>query len=180
MTLEHRRYKLQRRATPVAVPELPRLYDWLAWQPSHADLHAAVKHLAFAQTPDAVLFPNLGSLTGCRYLTASIRDHDDFCPLATWLIVGPDGAVGCIQGLLDERQRLGTVQNLAVVPGHRGVGLGRALLLQCVAGFEYAGARNVALDVTASNSAALKLYARAGFRRVRESFHEPTAPRGVE
>ena len=66
---------------------------------------------------------------------------------------------------MGERGRLGAIQNLAVTPGHRGRGLGTALLLQALAGFRQAGFVRAWLEVTAQNDGAVRLYHRLGFRR---------------
>jgi ribosomal protein S18 acetylase RimI-like enzyme len=57
----------------------------------------------------------------------------------------------------------GSIQNVGVTPAHRGLGLGRALLLKSLHGFRDAGVRRVALQVTAENRTALELYQSLGF-----------------
>lgn len=173
------RYKLTRRVRGAGFVSPPPPFEWKPWAAELCDLHAAVKHLAFAGTPDTKLFPNLGSLTGCRYLMLAIRDADEFCPEATWLLAGPDGAVGCIQGLYDPSSQTGFIQNVGVVPAHQGKGLGSLLIRQCVAGFAAVGAAVVSLDVTAENATALRIYRRAGFRRVRVTFREYARAAGL-
>jgi len=73
---------------------------------------------------------------------------------------------GTIQGMRD-RSGMGAVQNLGIVPGHRGRGLGTALLHSALAGFGQAGLTKAFLEVTAQNDGAIKLYRRLGFRRAR-------------
>ena len=60
---------------------------------------------------------------------------------------------------------MGAIQNLGVVPSYRGLGLGRALIRQALAGFRGAGVTRVYLEVTAENAQAIRLYREAGFRR---------------
>ena len=69
----------------------------------------------FHQHEDALVFASLGTRSGCHDLMAAIRYRDNFCPEATWLVAGPDGCVGTVQGLLDD-SRFGGIQNLGVVP----------------------------------------------------------------
>ena len=67
-----------------------------------------------------------------------------------------------------DRGPIGAIQNLGVVPEYRGQGLGRALVRQALEGFYQAGLRRAYLEVTAENSAAVRLYrtsASAGPRR---------------
>jgi ribosomal-protein-alanine N-acetyltransferase len=58
------------------------------------------------------------------------------------------------------------VQTIAVVPGARGRGLGRALLTQLVAEARRRGAREVFLEVRADNPGAQHLYETAGFEAI--------------
>jgi mycothiol synthase len=153
--------------------ELPRGFYWQPWSAELLELHARVKFNCFVGETDADVFPCLGTLTGCRDLMTAIVTRPGFCPGATWLVVGPDGAVGTVQGLIDPNG-YGAIQNLGVVAGYRGLGLGKALLLKALAGFAAAGARRAFLEVTASNEAAVRVYRRLGFRAYK------TIYRGVE
>src|SRR5579883_1812427 len=124
-----KRYRMDyrvRRAVPQ--PALPPGFHWVPWSDDLLDVHAEVKRLSFAGETDVGVFPNLGSATGCRMLMRAIRDNAGFCPGATWLVATADGCVGTIQGLLDPARAVGSVQNLGVLPGYRGRGLGKALL----------------------------------------------------
>lgn len=61
------------------------------------------------------------------------------------------------------------VGDLSVLPGHRGTGLGRALLLTALERYRAAGFRRAALTVTAQNTPAYNLYRSAGFEVQRSS-----------
>ncbi|QEL15674.1 GNAT family N-acetyltransferase [Limnoglobus roseus] len=161
-------------ASPVAVPPLPPGFHWLAWHESLVDAHADVLRQAFQDAADARLFPNLGCESGCRMLARAIRDCATFCPQATWLLAGPAGAVGCVQGLLEAGE--GGVQNVAVLPEHRGRGFGAALLLQSLAGFQAVGATVAELEVTAANGSAVALYRRLGFRPYKAVYRSVDVP----
>lgn len=152
---------------------LPPGYDWLPWDDSLLSTHAATKHHCFREHLDSRVFPSLGDAAGCVELMDAIRWRDDFCPHATWLIATPESVVATVQGLCD-RKRLGAIQNLGVVPGYRGMGLGEAILLKALHGFRRAGANRVYLEVTATNVAAIQLYRKHGFRCTR------TIYKGVE
>jgi hypothetical protein len=160
-------YKRHRMERPLDRPLPPaRLPDGLYWQPWRddlLDLFAAVKHAAFAGELDADVFPNFASPAGCRHLVAAIRERPGFCRAATWLAVGPAGAVGTVQGVC-QPGRWGAVQNVGVVPHYRGLGIGRALVLKALHGFRSAGMRSAYLEVTALNAPAVRLYRALGFR----------------
>jgi GNAT superfamily N-acetyltransferase len=118
------------------------------------DVHARTKFRAFRDELDAIVFPCLGELEGCRRLMREIRGKSGFLPAATWLIAcgsTPESLQWCgtIQGVA-ERGGIGMIQNVGVVPGHRGLGLGRG-----------------ALEVTVDNTRAVRLYQRLGFQRRR-------------
>jgi ribosomal protein S18 acetylase RimI-like enzyme len=160
-------------ADPRPDADLPAGFGWLAWDDARIGLHADVKYRSFHQHEDALVFPSLSSRAGCHDLMAAIRFRPNFCAEATWLVAGPDGAVGTIQGLLDDNG-YGGIQNLGVVPECRGLGLGRALLLKALAGFASVGVPRAFLEVTASNEPAVRMYRSVGFRAYK------TLYRGVE
>lgn len=72
---------------------------------------------------------------------------------------------GTIQGIED--RGAGAIQNLGIVPSHRGRGLGEFLMHLSLAGFRRLGLRKAALEVTASNEGAMRLYRRLGFVKAR-------------
>jgi ribosomal protein S18 acetylase RimI-like enzyme len=139
-------------------------YRWIAWEEGLREAHADVMVRSFQGEIDSLIFPSLGDCTGSGVLMYEIRSKSGFLPQATWLLASVDGYCGCVQGL-KERSGLGAIQNLAVTPGHRGRGLGRALLLEALHGFRRAGLDRAGLEVTAQNDGAVRLYQRLGFRR---------------
>lgn len=149
-----------RHLPPPAAP--PDGVELVPWEEEFLEAHAEVKWLAFRQTLDAGLFPNLGRLDGCLQLMRAIASHAGFVPQATWLARGPDGFCGCIQGVRGPR-RTGMIQNLGVLAGCRGRGVGKALLLAALHGFREAGLAAAQLEVSARNTRAVRLYQGAGF-----------------
>jgi ribosomal protein S18 acetylase RimI-like enzyme len=152
-------------------PELPPGYRFVAWNEAVLDAHARTKWRSFRDEIDALVFPCLGEAEGCRRLMREIRNKSGFLADATWLIAfgrGPEEMQWCgtIQGVAD-RGGLGMIQNVGIVPGHRGLGLGAALVLRALVGFRGHGLRTAGLEVTAENSRAVRLYQRLGFRRTR-------------
>src|SRR5262245_31997227 len=153
---------------PLEPAVLPPGYSWVAWSPSLLEAHAEVKFNCFAEEIDAAVFPSLGSRLGCSYLMQEIARKSGFRPEATWLIacnsgLGSHGFCGTVQGVRSA-SGVGAIQNLGVVPAHRGRGLGTALLLQALHSFRRTSLHRAFLEVTASNSAAIRMYRRLGFR----------------
>ncbi|MCA9039686.1 MAG: GNAT family N-acetyltransferase [Planctomycetaceae bacterium] len=153
-------------------PTLPEEYRWVEWSPEVLERHALVKHESFSNELDSIVFPCLGDITGCRRLMEDISHQKNFVPAATWLIMsrphqeffGLD--CGTIQGIV-QSSNLGAIQNVGVIPEHRGQGLGRALVCKSLLGFQSLGIRRVYLEVTAQNRSAVELYHRIGFRILR-------------
>lgn len=178
-TTYYKRFRMEfdfRRAT-VPEPRLPEGYDWVAWHPSLSQRHARVKYECFRDEVDSQVFRSLYDLPGCERLMADIASHNGFVREATWLVRftgnefhGPL-LCGTIQGLRTSRW-LGSIQNVGVIPEHRGQGLGRALVFRALEGFRSTGLHRVALEVTAANSHAVDLYRQLGFKHVSTSYRE--------
>lgn len=95
--------------------------------------------------------------------------HDCIASGAAFLVAqaGEDARVG-IAGYVVARAIAGEAEilNLAVAPGARRRGVGRALVLAVLHALGAAGAREVFLEVRESNAGARALYAAHGFREV--------------
>ena len=166
----------------VPVPVLADGYRWVYWNPTLLGRHASVKFASFRSELDSRVFPCLGDVQGCQKLMSEISAQKTFLPEATWLICHREHGeaaedCGTIQGIA-RSNNIGAVQNVGVVPEHRGAGLGRALLLKALRGFQQARMRRVYLEVTAENRPAVDLYKSVGFRLTRTMFKavelEPT------
>src|SRR5437660_7942831 len=92
-----------------------------------------------------------------------IAGKPGFKPEATWLIAHGKEYRATMQGVR-ERTGMGAIQNVGVTAPHRALGLGTALLLKSLHGFQRCGAHRVNLEVTAQNDNAVRLYRRLGFR----------------
>lgn len=153
----------------IADPILPRGYRWMAWSSELLDRHAAVKFRCFETEKDGQVFPSLRSASGCQRLMDYIATNPLFVPNATWLLVSEGGAqehgtdCGTIQGLASVFES-GAIQNVGIVPEHRGRGLGRALVQAALCGFRDSGLTHISLEVTAANAPAVKLYQSLGFQ----------------
>jgi GNAT superfamily N-acetyltransferase len=161
-----KRYKLEIDLSGLPPPTWPDGFTPVAWRPDLLDAHADVLAGSFHGEIDAVVFPSLGHRAGCGGLMVEVVRRHAFIPEATWLVVGPDGPCGSIQALR-ERGVLGAIQNVGILPAHRGRGLGRALVLQSLRGMYASGLGRAVLEATAHNEAAMRLYARLGFRRTK-------------
>ena len=162
-----KRYRMEidlRKRLPPA--QLPTGFSWLAWQDRLLDTHAEIKYHCFQGELDSIVFPSLGTGMGCRELMIAIRARSGFCPAATWLVIGPEGCVATVQGVIDERG-CGAIQNLGVLPQYRGRGIGRALLLHALAGFARMRLARAVLEATARNESAVRMYRDLGFRSYR-------------
>lgn len=153
-------------------PPLPPGYSLVPWDDDLLEAHARTKYRCFCDELDAHVFPCFSDYSGCLRLMRDITQRDGFLAGTTWLahcgVPGsPDSEyIGTIQGL-ENQQGLGAVQNVGIVPSHRGRGLGTCLIYKALLGFRAAGLRRVTLEVTAKNRGAIGLYRRLGFRQIR-------------
>jgi ribosomal protein S18 acetylase RimI-like enzyme len=147
-------------------PLLPEGYHWIMWDESLVGAHADTQFRSFTTELDSQVFPCLGDRCGCLRLLREIRRKPGFLPEATWLVRTDFEICGTIQGVI-EAGPVGSIQNLGVIPEHRGQGLGRALLLKSILGFYHRGVPKVSLEVTAENAGAINLYRAVGFRKAK-------------
>ena len=170
----HKRFQMEldlRRWRRQAVG-LHKDYRLRAWSDDLIQQHAEAKYHSFRDELDAVVFPCLAELESCLRLMHEIRERDGFVPEATWLAqyvgAGPHRveACGTIQAIRISRARA-NIQNIGVTPFHRGRGVGAALIVTALAGLQHVGVTRVALEVTAVNESAVRLYRRLGFRSVK-------------
>lgn len=177
MLTHFKRYRMERPLAPRPEPVSPPPgYQFVSWADHLLDAHAEVLFRSFTADLDGRVFPNLADRDGCRFLMRAVRGLHGFCPSACWLMLGPGGYVGAIQGVIVGGWA--AVQNLGVCPDARGRGLAAALLARCLRGFAAAGAKWVQLEVTAENTPAVRLYKRFGFRPTRVRY-KPAAGVGV-
>jgi ribosomal protein S18 acetylase RimI-like enzyme len=153
-------------------PLLPLGYGLQRWNEDLLEAHSQTKFRCFRGEIDANVFPCLSDSDGCARLMNEIRSKPGFLPSATWLATyrpfrnSRQEFVGTVQGVRDA-SGVGALQNLGIVPTHRGKGLGSILLVRALAGFQRAGTRRVYLEVTSLNAGAIQLYERLGFRRAK-------------
>lgn len=154
-----------------AVPVLPEGYVWVPWDNRLVDLFAEVHFLSFRNSLDASLFRSFTTRAGCWHVINEVRQRSDFVPGANWLIASPGGCCASIQCLRSSDGE-GSIQNVAVIPSFRRLGLGRALVLQALHSFHQMKLKTACLEVTAENAPAYQLYQRLGFRKMSTSIKE--------
>ncbi len=156
---------------PIWSAAAPANYEFVGFSEGLIREHAEVKYRSFAQELDANVFPSLGRKDGCLRLMREIVSRENFVPESTWLLryrdpmTGFVEAVGTVQGV--QWDGWGSIQNLGIVPMHRGRGLGSLLLARAATGFRSVGLAHMHLEVTNDNTAAVRLYDRLGFKRAR-------------
>jgi GNAT superfamily N-acetyltransferase len=173
-----KRYKMEAELREVPSPRLPDGFTVAAWSCELVDVHADMLFGSFHQEIDAQVFPSLGDRQGSLSLMIEMTRKRSFLPEATWLLLGPLGPCGTVQSLR-ERDGVGSIQNIGILPSWRGRGLGEALLLQALCGFRQAGLRRALLEVTAQNDPAIRLYRRLGFRRSKTLYKAVPEWRGL-
>ena len=175
MTITYfKRFRMEIELSPNTKYQIPELGDYrlLPWLENLVSDHAQAKCESFCNEIDAHVFPCLASFDGCLKLMNEISGRRGFVPQATWLLVHCDPQTrrqincGTVQGIRTQ-QNFGAIQNLGVIPKHRGTGMGTALLKQSLNGFAAAGIKQVGLEVTAHNEGAINLYERLGFRTIK-------------
>lgn len=178
-TVAYKRFRMQidlLRTSPKAL-RLPEGYRWLPWRSLLLERHAQVKWRSFRDDLDGKVFSCLGEAAGCLALMKEIVGQKAFCSAATWMVVyqpEPDWpAVDCgtIQGVT-RSGGMGSIQNVGVIPEHRSLGLGRALVQQALLGFTQASMGICVLEVTADNVAAVQLYQSIGFRTIQVLYRD--------
>jgi len=109
---------------------------------------------------------------GGEPLAADVQERlcDDLAALPTaasfiaWQDGQPVGLVNCIEGYSTFKARpLMNIHDIAVLPGHRGAGVGQALLAAAQAHARARGCCKLTLEVLTGNDPALRSYQRFGF-----------------
>ena len=166
-----KRYQMEldlRRRFEIPIP-VPTGYRLVPWSSRLVEHHAQVKFSSFREELDSLVFPCLGQHESCVRLMVEISERDGFIPEGTWLAQYAGGSrraaeyCGTIQAIRVSRWRA-NIQNVGVTPDHRGRGVGAALMLASLWGMQQVGVQRAALEVTAENEGAVRLYRRLGFR----------------
>jgi ribosomal protein S18 acetylase RimI-like enzyme len=169
------RMELDLSGVELTAPKISPAYHFVPWKRSLLEVHAEVKYQSFQDEIDAAVFPCFNDLAGCHRLMDEIVHRKGFVPESTWLaaVSGGSGEIldycGTVQGIRD-RSGMGAVQNLGIVPHHRGRQVGTVLMMLALEGFRKNNLNRVFLEVTANNVRAIRLYRRLGFRVVKTTY----------
>jgi ribosomal protein S18 acetylase RimI-like enzyme len=140
------------------------------WSEAHAPALAEVVFLAYQQTDEPRWSRELRARETCAFM-AQIKPADRRW---SWVLVRASEAVGMVHGAVPKGGRQGYVDNVCVHPALERGG-GRALLLTSAWSFRRDGLQRMRLDVTSSNTRAIRLYESIGFVD-REWYLELTKP----
>jgi len=162
--------------TVLTPPLLPAGFWFVEWSEALTEPHADVLHRSFRDDLDGAVFTTFQEYNHCRRLIETLEDSPHFLPEATLLIAYGDSNdifeyVANIQGLKLAGD-VGAIQNVAVLPAYRRRGLGQAIVLGALQGFQRSGVKRVTLEATADNLTAVNLYDRIGFTTFRVYFRE--------
>ena len=133
------------------------------------DYHLPLHRAALVQLLDAYARDPMG---GGEPLAADVQERlcDDLAARPTaasfiaWQDGHPVGLVNCIEGYSTFKARpLMNIHDIAVLPGHRGAGVGQALLAAAQAHARARGCCKLTLEVLTGNGPALRSYQRFGF-----------------
>ena len=79
--------------------------------------------------------------------------------------------VGYVTARPNPETRIGGIPNLAVLPGHQGRGVGKALIAKAVEYLKAGGMRYVRIETIEQNETATALYSKLGFQEVARQIH---------
>jgi ribosomal protein S18 acetylase RimI-like enzyme len=138
------------------------------WSDHYQDAAAQLIAAAYAGHVDSLINDQYQSVAGARRFLYNIVQYPgcgSFYRAASYgaFDAGTGRLVGiCLAGLVAERA--GHITQICVAPGWRGTGVGHLLLRQSLSVLREQRCRSVSLTVTASNTDAVSLYERVGFR----------------
>ena len=183
MLVFFKRYRMQFDLRSATFPDLPVPEGFAVhpWEKRLVGSHAEAKFRSFRNELDANVFPCLGNSEGCLRLMREISSRQGFIPEATWLATyqnpqsGHIENCGTVQGIR-ESVDVGSIQNIGIVEGQRGKGIGSVIVLNSLQGFQSVGIKIVTLEVTAKNLGAMRLYERLGFKTLRTVYKSVEVP----
>ena len=130
-------------------------------QSAHCD--ALIKLLdAYAQDPMGGGEP-LADEVKAR-LCDDMAERPTVASFIAWLDQAPVGLVNCVEGFSTfKSQPLMNIHDLVVLPGHRGMGIGQALMQAAQTHAQARGCCKLTLEVLTGNERALRSYEQFGF-----------------
>lgn len=109
---------------------------------------------------------------GWQWRKASHVDADVAAHPEGIFVYESEGAViGYVTARPNRDTRIGWIPNLSVLPGHRGRGIGKALIGKAIDYLRQEGMRFVRIETIEQNETACALYPRLGFQEVARQVH---------
>jgi len=142
---------------------MPFGYRVEPWYPPMLPAYAAVMAASFANTPEEVNFPDLGSKFGCSDILQKIADMPTFLSGASWLVLFNKEPAAIVISSRIVGAKQGEVLLLAVTPRHRGVEVGKNLLIKALWAFKDHHMTHAVVKVSQSNRRYTRFLRRAGF-----------------
>ena len=100
-----------------------------------------------------------------RRLCDDMAERPTVASFIAWLDDAPVGLVNCVEGFSTFKSRpLMNIHDLAVLPGHRGAGIGQALMQAAQNHAQARGCCKLTLEVLTGNERALRSYEQFGFQ----------------
>lgn len=158
----HGEHELRRSlAGPLPPPALPAGMRLAGWDAEHAAGFHRAYTAAFRDRPG---FPGWSAAEW----RAAFVERPEFRAELSWLALDGGEEAGFVVGHVEgaAESATGWIAQVGVAPPRRRRGLGRALVLAALRGFQEAGLGEAALEVNFDNDAARRLYEGMGFRAV--------------
>lgn len=157
---------------PLAAARLRRRIFVERWSDQYQEAAAGLIAAAYAGHVDSLINDQYRTLAGARRFLFNIVQYPGcgafFRPASFAAFDADSGRICgiCLASIVSGTA--GHITQICVMPWARGSGVGYELLRQSVEALRQHGARRTSLTVTASNSDAVALYERMGFRTARQ------------
>jgi ribosomal protein S18 acetylase RimI-like enzyme len=142
------------------------------WDSAHLERAGEMTFFSYRNQIDAEICEDYRSQSGCTGYLRSLVENPGcgiFMPAASFIALNgqsePCGYIICCR----ISDGCGMVPQIAIHPAHQGLGLGNALMHQCLQQLRMMGFHSVSLTVTQNNVRAYNLYQRLGFK-IRKPF----------
>ena len=97
-------------------------------------------------------------------LCDDMAERPTLASFIAWLDQAPVGLINCVEGFSTfKSQPLMNIHDLVVLPGHRGMGIGQALMQAAQTHAQARGCCKLTLEVLTGNERALRSYEQFGF-----------------
>jgi ribosomal protein S18 acetylase RimI-like enzyme len=143
------------------------------WADYHQEAAALLIEEAYQGHIDSFINDQYRTVAGARRFLYNIVNYPGcgvFAPAASLVAISNYGELAGLSLASVVNDRTGHLTQICVAPAFRGTGLGYELIRRSLLRLLHAGCRRVSLTVTSTNVDAIRLYARMGFKTIRQ-FH---------